>query len=130
MEIWGVLHDYAYVLIFLLVGVGFACGPLVIAYFVAPRSFGAARNETYECGVPTYGSAWVQMAVAYYLFALIFLAFDVDVIFLFPVLLAYGKGYVFRDFLEILLFMGILSLVIIYAWCKGVFEWRRKPESR
>jgi NAD(P)H-quinone oxidoreductase subunit 3 len=130
VEINSVLREYSYVLIFLIVGAVFALGPLVISYFVAPRSFGAARDETYECGIPTFGSAWVQVAVIYYLFALIFLAFDVDVVFLFPVLLAFGKGYVWRDFIEIFLFIGILSLVIIYAWCKGVFEWKRKPENR
>jgi NAD(P)H-quinone oxidoreductase subunit 3 len=130
LEINSVLRDYGYVLIFFIVGAVFAIGPLVMSYFVAPRSFGSARDEIYECGIPTFGSAWVQVGVIYYLFALIFLAFDVDVIFLFPVLLAYGKGYVWRDFLEILLFIGILSLVIIYAWCKGVFEWKRKPENR
>ena len=66
------------------------------------------------------------MGVIYYLFALLFLAFDVDVLFLFPVLLAYGKGYVWRDFIEVTLFIGILSLVIIYAWNRGVFSWKRK----
>jgi NADH-quinone oxidoreductase subunit A len=61
---------------------------------------------------------------------LIFLAFDVDVIFLFPVLLAFDQGYFWRDLVEIVIFVGILSLVIVYAWCRGVFEWKRKPESR
>jgi NADH:ubiquinone oxidoreductase subunit 3 (subunit A) len=130
VEIYSVLRDYGYVLIFLIVGAVFALGPLVISHFVAPRSFGLTRDEIYECGIPTYGSAWVQVAVIYYLFALIFLAFDVDVVLLFPVLLAFGKGYVWRDFIEIVLFIGILSLVIVYAWCKGVFEWKRKPENR
>ncbi|MGQ9920009.1 MAG: NADH-quinone oxidoreductase subunit A [Desulfobacca sp.] len=130
MDITPVLHDYGYVLIFLLVGALFAAGPLIIAHFLAPRSFGPTRAEIYECGIPTFGSAWVQVAVLYYLFALIFLAFDVDVIFLFPVLLAFGKGYIWRDFIEIVIFIGILSLVIVYAWCKGVFAWKRRPESR
>jgi NADH-quinone oxidoreductase subunit A len=130
VEINSVLQDYGYVLIFFIVGAVFAIGPLVISYFVAPRSFGPTRDEIYECGIPTYGSAWIQVAVVYYLFALIFLAFDVDVVFLFPVLLAFGKGYIWRDFFEIVLFIGILSLVIVYAWCKGVFEWKRKPENR
>jgi len=126
---WAVLHDFAYVLIFLLVAVVFALGPLIIAHLVAPRSFGPARNQTYECGIPAMGSAWVQVAVIYYLFALIFLAFDVDVLFLFPVLLAFGEGYVWRDLIEIAIFVSIISLVIVYAWCRGVFWWKRKPES-
>jgi len=79
--------------------------------------------------MPIIGSAWVQVAVIYYLFALLFLAFDVDVLFLFPVLLAYGKGYAWQDFIEITLFIGILSLVIVYAWCRGVFIWKRKQVS-
>jgi len=70
------------------------------------------------------GSAWIQFGVAYYLFALIFLAFDVDVLYLFPVLMAYGKEYVIRDFIEVGIFAGILSLAIVYAWRKGVFDWR------
>ncbi len=126
MEIPEALRDFSFVLVYL-VGAGlFALGPLILAYFIAPRSFGAARDDIYECGIPAIGSAWIQVAVVYYLFALMFLAFDVDVLFLFPVLLAYGKGYVWRDFVEITLFIAILSLVIVYAWCRGVFTWKRK----
>jgi NADH:ubiquinone oxidoreductase subunit 3 (subunit A) len=126
LEIPAALSDFSYVLVFLVAAALFALGPIVIAYLIAPRSFGATRDETYECGIPTIGSAWVQVAVIYYLFALLFLAFDVDVLFLFPVLLAYGKGYVWRDLIEITIFIGILSLVIVYAWCRGVFTWKRR----
>jgi NADH:ubiquinone oxidoreductase subunit 3 (subunit A) len=128
LEIPPALTDFSYVMVFLVVAALFALGPLVIAYLIAPRSFGAARDEIYECGMPILGSAWIQVAVIYYLFALLFLAFDVDVLFLFPVLLAYGKGYVWRDFIEVTIFIGILSLVIVYAWSRGVFIWKRKPE--
>jgi NADH-quinone oxidoreductase subunit A len=55
-----------------------------------------------------------------------FLAFDVDVLFLFPVAMAYDTGLVIRDFVEILIFVGILSLALVYAWKKGVFKWERK----
>jgi NAD(P)H-quinone oxidoreductase subunit 3 len=128
LEIPQALTDFSYVMVFLVVAALFALGPLIIAYLIAPRSFGAARDEIYECGMPILGSAWIQVAVVYYLFALLFLAFDVDVLFLFPVLLAYGKGYAWRDFIEVTIFIGILSLVIIYAWNRGVFIWKRKPE--
>jgi NAD(P)H-quinone oxidoreductase subunit 3 len=101
-----VLHDFLYVGVFLLVGIIFA--------------------ETYESGMPAIGSAWIQFSVAYYIYALIFLAFDVDVLYLFPVALAYDKGYVIRDFIEIVIFIGILSLAIVYAWRKGVFTWQRR----
>ena len=126
MEIPQALSDFSFVLVYLVAAGLFAVGPLIIAKLIAPRSFGAARDSIYECGMPTIGSAWIQVAVIYYLFALLFLAFDVDVLFLFPVLLAYGKGYVWRDFIEVTIFIGILSLVIIYAWNRGVFSWKRK----
>jgi NAD(P)H-quinone oxidoreductase subunit 3 len=126
LDIPEALIDFSFVLVYLVAAGLFALVPLIIAYLIAPRSFGTARDATYECGIPTFGSAWIQVAVIYYLFALMFLAFDVDVLFLFPVLLAYGKGYVWRDFIEITLFIAILSLVIVYAWCRGVFTWKRK----
>ena len=126
MEIPQALSDFSFVLVYLVAAGLFAVGPIVLAYLIAPRSYGATRDATYECGMPTIGSAWVQVAVVYYLFALLFLAFDVDVLFLFPVLLAYGKGYAWLDFVEITIFIGILSLVLVYAWCRGVFSWKRK----
>jgi NADH-quinone oxidoreductase subunit A len=67
----------------------------------------------------------------FYLYALIFLAFDVDVLFLFPVALAYNdEMFIVRDFIEIILFVGILSLAVVYAWIKGVFKWERKTYLR
>ena len=126
MEIPEALSDFSFVLVYLLAAGLFAMGPLIIAFLIAPKSFGATRDAVYECGMPAIGSAWIQVAVIYYLFALLFLAFDVDVLFLFPVLLAYGKGYAWLDFVEITIFIGILSLVLVYAWCRGVFSWKRK----
>ena len=120
------MHDFLYVAVFLVVGVLFAISPIMVSWLIGGRSEGAKREETYESGMPTIGSAWVQFSVAYYIFALIFLAFDVDVLYLFPVALAYNKGFVIRDFVEIVLFIGILSLAIVYAWRKGVFNWQRR----
>jgi NAD(P)H-quinone oxidoreductase subunit 3 len=120
------LHDFLYVGVFLVVGALFAIAPIVVSWLIGGRSEGARRAETYESGMPTIGSAWIQFSVAYYVFALIFLAFDVDVLFLFPVAVAYNQGFVIRDFLAIVIFIGILSLAIIYAWRKGVFTWQKK----
>jgi NADH-quinone oxidoreductase subunit A len=119
------LTDFMAIALYLLVGVMFAVVPLILSSLIVKRSTGAKRDETYETGMPTIGSAWMQFTVAYYIYALIFLAFDVDVLYLFPVALAYGK-YGFRDFIEVFLFVGILSLAIVYAWRKGVFEWHVK----
>ncbi len=120
------LHDFLYIGVFLLVAVIFAVTPIIIAWLIGGRSEGVKRAETYESGMPTIGSAWVQFSVAYYIYALIFLAFDVDVLYLFPVALAYGKGFVVRDFVEVVIFIGILSLAIVYAWRKGVFTWQKR----
>lgn len=119
------MTDFLAVALYLLVGVVFAVTPIIISWLVVKRSSGAQRAETYESGMETIGSAWIQFTVAYYIYALIFLAFDVDVLYLFPVAMAYGK-YAIRDLVEVVIFVGILSLAIVYAWCKGVFEWEPK----
>ena len=119
------MTDFLAVGLYLLVGLVFAIVPIIISHFVVKRSTGRLRGATYETGMETIGSAWIQFTVAYYIYALIFLAFDVDVLYLFPVALAYGK-YAARDLIEVVIFVVILSMAIIYAWRKGVFEWTRK----
>ncbi len=119
------MTDFLAVGLYLLAGLMFAVVPLVLSKLIVKRSAGMLRDETYESGMLPEGSAWIQFTVAYYIYALIFLAFDVDVLYLFPVAIAYGK-YAARDLVEVLIFVGILSLAIIYAWRKGVFEWNRR----
>jgi len=119
------MTDFLAVALYLLVGVIFAVVPLIISSLIVKRSEGKKRDETYESGMQTIGSAWIQFTAAYYIYALIFLAFDVDVLYLFPVMLAYGK-YAARDLVEVVMFVGILSMAIVYAWRKGVFEWNPK----
>ncbi|MEN6438304.1 MAG: NADH-quinone oxidoreductase subunit A [Syntrophobacter sp.] len=121
----SLMTDFLAVGLYLLAGLMFAVVPLVLSKLIVKRSAGTLRDETYESGMLPAGSAWIQFTVAYYIYALIFLAFDVDVLYLFPVAIAYGK-YAARDLVEVLIFVGILSLAIIYAWRKGVFEWNRR----
>jgi NADH-quinone oxidoreductase subunit A len=121
--------DHLYVAAFFLGGLLMAVGPFIIAHIFAPRSTRSINNKTkqfIECGVDPIGDAWIKFGIVYYLYALMFLAFDVDVLFLFPVAMAYDKGFVVRDFVEILIFVSILSLALVYAWKKGVFKWERK----
>jgi len=118
------LKDYYFVFLFFLVGMMFAAIPLILAALLTHKSLGQDTLKPYESGMIPTGSAWVQFGVAYYLFALIFLAFSVDVLYLFPVLLAYNQDFVIRDFIEIVIFVGILSLALAYAWRKGVFDWK------
>ena len=126
------LLDHLYVAAFFLGGLLMAVGPFIIAHIFAPRSTRNISNKTrqfIECGVEPIGDAWIRFGIVYYLYALIFLAFDVDVLFLFPVALAYDSGLVIRDFVEILIFVSILALALVYAWKKGGFKWERKTYS-
>jgi NADH:ubiquinone oxidoreductase subunit 3 (subunit A) len=124
----SVSSDLIYVLAFCLGGFGFALGPFIIVYFLAPRWTRQTLNKTgqaIECGMDPIGDAWIRYSAVYYLYALVFVAFAVDVLFLIPVALVYGRVFPVRDFVELTIFVSILSLVIVYAWKKGVFEWNR-----
>ena len=121
--------DLIYVFAFALGGLAFALGPFVLVYFLAPRWTRNTVDKTgqyIECGMDPIGDAWIRYSAVYYLYALVFVAFAVDVLYLLPVALVYGRQFAIRDFVELVIFIGILSLVIIYAWKKGVFEWTRR----
>jgi NADH-quinone oxidoreductase subunit A len=121
--------DHAYVLVFLAVGFLAAALPFAIAALFAPRSRWLKTDTTYECGMEPIGPAWIRYGVLYYLYALMFLAFDVDVLYLVPAALAYQKVPGFGVALEVVLFLAILSLAIAYAWRKGVFTWPRRIDT-
>ncbi len=117
--------DYASFGLLLLLGAVLGMMPLMAPLLLSPRSRGAKTRDTYECGVDTEGSAWMRFDIAYYLFALIFVVFEVDVLYILPVALVYGDGaYVWRDLVELVLFVGILALAVVYAWRQGVLHWR------
>lgn len=129
------LVDIVYIMAFCLGGMSFALGPFVIVFFLAPRltrnTVGKTR-QIVECGIDPIGDAWIKFGAVYYMYSLLFLAFAVDILFLFPVAVIYNKASPISDFLtfaEVFLFVGILSLVILYAWKKGVFQWQRKIYS-
>ncbi len=123
--------DLIYVFAFCLGGLAFALGPFVIVHLLAERktrNYAHKTEQFIECGMDPIGDAWIRYSAVYYLYALVFVAFAVDVLFLIPVALVYSriKEFVVRDFVELVLFVGILSLVIVYAWKKGIFEWKRR----
>lgn len=120
------LEEFYPVLIFSIVAVVFTLAPVIIAYLISPRTIGKKTYATYECGIEPFGGAWIRYSVAYYVYALIFIAFDVDILYLFPVALSYTKGGRVYEFYSLLIFIFILALAIIYAWGKGVFTWKRK----
>jgi NADH-quinone oxidoreductase subunit A len=96
--------------------------PILLARFLAPRRSNAAKVETYECGVETVGDAWVQFKVQYYLYALVFLVFDIELLFLFPWAVAYNQLPLFGLF-AMTGFIAILVVGLVYAWRKGALEW-------
>lgn len=126
-----ILTNIIYVTIFLIGALLFGFGPIIIVKLLSPsshtRNVAGKTRQLIECGMEPIGSAWIRFGIIYYMYALIFLAFDVDILFLFPVAVAYNSPEFFvRDFVEILIFVGILSLAIVYAWVKGVFKWEQK----
>ena len=107
----------------LLTGIAFVAVVTLLAKLIAPRSFNAQKEEAYECGVPTRGKSWMQFRVGYYLFAILFLMFDVETMFLFPwavVMNTLGSAAL----LSVLFFLFILVLGLAYAWKKGALEWQ------
>lgn len=125
--------DLIYVMAYCLGGVAFALGPFLLVWALALRGNRQTSNKMgqfIECGMEPIGDAWIRYSAVYYLYALVFVAFAVDVLYLFPVALVYNRvesGFhgSLVDLVEVLIFVGILSLVIIYAWKKGIFEWKR-----
>src|SRR5512136_2818489 len=109
--------DLIYVMAFCLGGLVFAMGPFAVVHLLAARKTRSYANKTeqlIECGMEPIGDAWIRYSAVYYLYALIFVAFAVDVLFLIPVALVYDRipELKSRDFFELLIFVGILSLVI------------------
>ncbi len=115
--------DYFAVLVATLVGAAFVFVNLLIANIVAPRLPSPGKALTYECGSLPVGAYWTQMYVRYYLYTILFVIFDVEVVFLFP------WAVIFKDlgalaFYEMLVFILILFFGLVYAWRKGVLQWR------
>lgn len=103
-------------------GVAFAGGGILLSKLLAKTSSNIAKGEAYECGIPSTGTSWIQFNVGYYLFALIFLVFDVELVFMYPWAVVVKKvGMV--AFVEILVFMFILFMGLVYAWKKGALKW-------
>ena len=109
-------------ILLIIAGIVFAGMPLLISKLIAPSSTNEQKAETYECGIPTIVSSQIQYKIGYYLFALVFLVFDVEVAFLFPwAVVVKDIGMV--ALVEIFIFLFILFLGLIYAWKKGALEW-------
>ena len=109
-------------LVVLLTGITLVIAGLGMALLLAPRSFNLQKGEPYECGIPTHGTSWMQFKVGYYLYAILYLMFDVEAIFLFP-WATVVRDLGFQGLYSIIFFIVILGLGLAYAWKKGVLKW-------
>lgn len=106
-----------------LTGVALVALALVTAGLISPKSYNAQKGEAYECGIPTRGVSMAQFKVGYYLYAILFLMFDVETVFLYLWAVRMRELGV-EGLLCIALFFGILLLGLVYAWRKGALEWK------
>ena len=98
-------------------------GAYVVAKLIGPRTYNPVKGQPFECGIPTRGSAWMPVSVGYYLFAILFLMFDIETVFLYP------WAVVVKDFGAMALcsigfFLLVLVFGLAYAWRKGALEWK------
>ena len=120
----GYATQYLFIGLLTVVAIGLAVVPLVLAKFLAPNKPGKSKTSAYECGLESSGDPWVQFKVQYYIYALLFVIFDVEVVFIYPwavIWKAPDLGLV--AFVEMAIFIGILAVGLVYAWKKGVLEW-------
>jgi NADH-quinone oxidoreductase subunit A len=117
-----VINNYIFIGLLLLVAISFAILPLVIVWLVAPRKRSLAKSDTYECGVRTYGETWVRFRIQYYIYALMFVVFDIETVFLYPWAVSYAGLGTFALY-EMVIFLVILAVGLVYAWAKGVLRW-------
>ena len=108
--------------IFTAFAVVFPILPIVLARFVAPRKPSPLKQMPYECGIEPVGDPWVQFRVQYYIFALIFVIFDVEAIFIYPWAVGF-RQLGLLGFVEMGIFLAILAVGLIYAWKKKALEW-------
>jgi len=122
------LENYFPVFVFVLFGLGFGCLPIIAGWLIAPSNPDSEKLSAYECGFEAFEDARMKFDVRYYLIAIIFILFDLEIAFLFP-WAAIFKEIVANDvvktfgFLEMLVFIGILVVGYVYAWAKGGLDW-------
>lgn len=127
----GVQGNFATVLIFVLIGFFFAAVALGVAKLLRPRNPSPSKMTTYECGEMPTGSSWIRFNVRFYLIALFFIVFDVEVIFLYPWAVVFKQLFPHPQlgalvFWEMIIFLAILTLGLAYIWVKGDLDWVKK----
>jgi len=120
-------NQYLVLVVMMVSAVGFAAVPLTLAWlwakFYSPKKPGHDKNAIYECGLEAKGDAWIHFKAEYYLYAIIFLVFDVETIFLLPFAVSFAKLTV-GAFIAMMVFLLLLVEGLVWAWQKGVLNWK------
>ena len=114
--------EWQFIALFVVLAPIFPIAPIVLNWLLGPKKPNQIKQQTYECGVETVGDAWVQFKVQYYIYALVFVIFDIEAVFLFPIAAAYGQLNLFAIGAAVL-FIFLLADGLLYAWGRGVLEW-------
>ncbi len=124
--------DLGIIVIFLALGVGFMLAALLVGAFIRPRRLRKERNATYECGELPIGKGWYNFNPRFYMLAILFLIFDVEVVITYPVIVVLrnwaGQGWGLIAFIEILIFVVIIVTGLVFLWVRGDLEWIKKIE--
>ena len=116
-------QDFLPVAVFIFLAIILLVAPLIIQFLISPRfNKKGDKLDTYECGEIPEGSAWVQFNIRFYIIALIFIIFDVEIVFLFPWAVVF-KEIGILAFIEVMIFLGILIVGFVYVWRKGDLDW-------
>jgi NADH-quinone oxidoreductase subunit A len=116
------INQYVFVGLLLLGAIVFALLPLAVVWLVAPAKRAKSKEDTYECGLLTTGETWVRFRIQYYIFALLFVVFDIETVFLFPWAVSYAALGTFA-LVEMVVFLVMLGIGLVYAWARGVLKW-------
>jgi NADH:ubiquinone oxidoreductase subunit 3 (subunit A) len=116
------MSQWIYIGLFIIVGLIIPVGAIAVAWILGPKKANPIKQTTYECGIETVGDSWVQFKAQYYIFALVFLVFDVETVFLFPWAVKLGQLGLFAV-VEGIIFILILIAGLVYTWRKGMLEW-------
>lgn len=116
------MNEWIYVALFIMVGLIIPIGAIAAGFILGPKKPNPIKEETYECGIEPVGEAWIQFKPQYYIFALVFLVFDVEAVFLFPWAVKLGQLGMYAV-IEGIIFVSILVVGLVYTWRKGMLEW-------
>jgi NAD(P)H-quinone oxidoreductase subunit 3 len=121
-DFMNLLPGYEYFWVFLVIAILVPFLAFNISNLVAPSSKSPEKSTTYESGIEPMGESWIQFQIRYYMFALVFVVFDVETVFLYPWAISFSELGIIA-FIEAIIFIMILIIGLIYAWRKGALEW-------